>query len=82
MSKRQLQKLQQGTKTCTEYLNLAKQWVDQLPATGKPVDDNDLISYMIGGLNPYFNTFVTVYSFTTQESDMTFADFQAKLLNH
>jgi hypothetical protein len=80
--KRQLQTLQQGTKSCTEYLHLAKQWADQLSAAGKPVDDDDMISYVIGGLNPCFNTFVTVHSFTTQERDMNFADFQSELLNH
>jgi len=80
--KRQLQTLQQGTKMCTEYLSLAKQLADQLSAAGKPVEDDDLISYVIGGLSPSFNTFVTVHSFTTQDREMTFSDFQSELLNH
>jgi hypothetical protein len=80
--KRQLQNLQQGSKTCTEYLNMAKQWADQLSAAGKPVEDDDLISYVISGLNPLFNTFVTVHSFTTQDREMNFTDFQSELLNH
>lgn len=79
---RQLQNLQQGSKTCTEYLNMAKQWADQLSAAGKPVEDDDLISFVISGLNPLFNTFVTVHSFTTQDREMSFADFQSELLNH
>jgi len=80
--KRQLQNLQQGNKTCTEYLNMAKQWADKLSAAGKPVEDDDLISYVISGLNPLYNTFVTVHSFTTQDREMSFADFQTELLNH
>jgi hypothetical protein len=80
--KRQLQTLQQGTKTCIEYLNLAKQLADQLSAVGKPVEDDDLISYVIGGLSPSFNAFVIVHSFTTQDREMTFADYESELLNH
>jgi hypothetical protein len=80
--KRQLQTLQQGSKTCTEFLNLAKQLVDQLSTTGKAIEDDDLISYVIGCLNPSFNTFVTVHSFATQNQEMSFADFQSELLNH
>jgi len=80
--KRQLQTLQQGTKTCTEYLNLAKQLADQLSAAGEPVEDDDLISYVLGGLSSSFNTFVTVHSFTTQDKELSFANFQSELLNH
>ena len=50
--KRQLQSLQQGSMTCAEYLNQAKSWADQLAAVGKPVDDDELISFIISGLNP------------------------------
>lgn len=37
---------------------------------------------MVGGLSPSFNTFVTVHSFTTQDKELSFADFQSELLNH
>jgi len=55
---------------------------DQLSAAGKPVEDDDLISYVIGVLSSSFNTFVTVHSFTTQDKELSFADFQSELLNH
>jgi len=74
--KRQLQSLSQGSKTCTEYLQFAKSLADQLAAVGKTIDDDDLISYVIGGLNSSFNAFVTVVSFTTQIKPLTFDDFQ------
>jgi hypothetical protein len=80
--KRQLQSLQQGSRSCTEYLNQAKQWADQLSTAGKPIDDDDLISFVVSGLNPMFHTFVTIHSFATRDNDMTFADFQSELLNH
>ena len=60
--KRQLQSLQQGSKSCTEYLNQAKQWVDELSAIGKPLEDDDLISFIISGINPMFNSFVTAFT--------------------
>jgi hypothetical protein len=80
--KRQLQSLQQGNKTCTEYLKMAKESADELAAVGKPVEDDDLISFVVSGLNPLFNTFVTVHSFTARDYEMSFADFQSELLNH
>jgi uncharacterized protein YxjI len=47
--RRQLQTINQVTKTCTDYLLTAKSLADQLAAIGKGVDDEDLISYVIGG---------------------------------
>lgn len=80
--KRQLQSLQQGSKSCTEYLNTAKQWADQLSAVGKPVEDDDLISFTISGLNPMYNSFVAAFSFHVHDRTMTFANFQAELLSN
>ncbi|KAJ0010864.1 hypothetical protein Pint_33970 [Pistacia integerrima] len=40
--------LNQGAKSCTSYLVSAKNWPNQLAAVGKPVDDEDLISYVVG----------------------------------
>ena len=38
---------------------MAKSWVDQLTAVSKPVDDDDLISYIVSGVNPSLNAFIT-----------------------
>jgi len=80
--KRQLQNLQQGSLTCALYLTEAKFLADQLSAVVKPVDDDDLISFIIGGLNPTFTHFITSYSFHTREASMSFFDFRSELLNH
>jgi len=40
------QNLRQGSKNCMEYLQSAKSWADQLAAVGKPIEDDDLISYI------------------------------------
>jgi hypothetical protein len=74
--------MRQGSKTCTEYLNVAKQWANQLFAAGKPVEDDNLISFVISVLNPLFNTFVTIHSFTIHDREMSFTDFHSELLNH
>jgi hypothetical protein len=80
--KRQLQTLKQGSKTCSEYLKTAQSWSNQLVAIGKPIDDEDLISYIISGLNPSFNAFVTVFSMTSKDKEPSFTEFQDELLSH
>uniref|UniRef100_A0A2N9I1W1 Integrase catalytic domain-containing protein n=1 Tax=Fagus sylvatica TaxID=28930 RepID=A0A2N9I1W1_FAGSY len=80
--KRQLQTMRQDSRSCTDYLQLAKSWADQLAAVGKPVDEEDLISFIISGLNPSFNVFITTFNLTTRESPLPYADFESELLNH
>ncbi|XP_062173574.1 uncharacterized protein LOC133879040 [Alnus glutinosa] len=80
--KRQLQTIRQDTKTCAEYLQLAKGFADQLAIVGNPIDDADLISFLIGGLNSSFNPFITSYSLATRDNSMKFDDFRDELLNH
>jgi hypothetical protein len=80
--RRQLQTINQGSKTCTDYLLTAKSLADQLAAIGKGVDDEDLISYVIGGLNPSYHTFVTTFSYGNRDIAVPFEDFQTELLNY
>ncbi|KAA8538352.1 hypothetical protein F0562_027825 [Nyssa sinensis] len=80
--KRQLQTLRQGTQPCSQFLQTAKSLADQLAIVGKPVDDDDLISYLISGLNPSFHAFITSYSFATRQTSLSFDEFQTELLNY
>jgi hypothetical protein len=80
--KRQLLSLHQGSLTCSEYIQSAKLYSDQLAAVGKPIPDEDLISFLLNGLNPTFNTFVTTVSLLTRERQLTLDDFQEELINH
>jgi hypothetical protein len=80
--KKQLQNLHQGAKSCSEYLQNAKIWSDELAAVGKPIADEDLISFIVNGLNPSFNSFISAYTFATRENQLSFEDFQAELLSH
>jgi hypothetical protein len=77
-----LQTLSQGPKTCSEFLQIAKSIADQLAATGNPVPDEELISFVLNGLNPPFTSFITTYSFATREHQISFGDFQDELLSH
>jgi hypothetical protein len=79
--KRQLQTLHQGSKSCSDYLLTAKNWADQLVVASKPVDDEDLNSYIVGGLNSSCHSFITSLSFATRDAMISFHDFQYELLN-
>ena len=70
----------QDTKSCFEYLESAKTLADQLAAAGKPVDNQDLISFLFGGLQSSYTPFVTSFNFASCETDFTFENFQAELL--
>jgi hypothetical protein len=70
--KRQLQTLQQGTRTCTEYLRAAKSLAYQLAIIGNQIDDEDLVSFTLNGLNSSYNTFVAFYSLATRDKGLTF----------
>jgi hypothetical protein len=80
--KQQLQSLSQGPQSCSDYLQTAKGFADQLTTASKPIDDEDFIAFIINGLNPSFTSFITTYSFATRESTLTFEDFRDQLLSH
>ena len=72
--KRQLQNLKQGSKSCLEFIQGAKSMANQLSAVGKPVEDEDILFYIVSGLNPSFTPFLTSYSFATR--DLLFKSFK------
>jgi hypothetical protein len=78
----QLHTLHQGSKSCLDYITTTKECADQLVVIGKPIDDEDLITYLIGGLNSAFNSFIASFSFATHENSLTIEDFQAELLSY
>jgi hypothetical protein len=49
---------------------------------GKPVSDEDLISYIIGGLNPRYNAFITSFALMTKDESISLEDFQTLLISH
>jgi hypothetical protein len=59
----------------------AKSLANQLAMVGKPVSDEDLISYLIGGLSPRYNAFITSFTLMTKDESMSLEDFQTFLLS-
>ncbi|KAF8393863.1 hypothetical protein HHK36_020061 [Tetracentron sinense] len=80
--KRKLQTLHQGSMKCTDFLEKAKLVSDEVVAVGKPLEDDDLMSYIVSGLHPSFNPFITSLSFATRDKNVSFEDFQAELLSY
>jgi hypothetical protein len=62
-------------------LRIAKSFADQLAAISKPTDYEDLISFIITGLNSSFNSFVLSYTIATCDHP-PFFDFLGELLSH
>jgi hypothetical protein len=60
----------------------AKSITDQLAAVGKIIDDQDLISFILGGLNQEYNSFITSFNFVSKDNEFTFEDFSAELLSN
>lgn len=79
--RRQLQTTHQGFQTCSEFIHAAKTIADQLAIARKPVTDENLISFIIGGLNTEFTGFAASYSFATRNGNLSFKDFLSELLN-
>jgi hypothetical protein len=67
--------LNQWSKCCFVYLLIAKNWANQLSIVGKPVDDEGLISNVVGGLKSSYHSFITSLSFATQDATISFHDF-------
>ncbi|KAA8540914.1 hypothetical protein F0562_024948 [Nyssa sinensis] len=80
--KRKLQSLQQGSMSCQNFLDEVKSLADELSAVGKPINDSDLILFVLNGLNSSFHSFVTTYMLLAKEKSMPFYDFHAELLNY
>ena len=80
--KKKLQSLQQSSMSCQSFLDEVKSLSDELSAIGKPVEDSNLILFVLNGLNSSFHSFVTIYMLLAKEKSMSFSDFHAELLNY
>ncbi|KAF9661068.1 hypothetical protein SADUNF_Sadunf19G0029400 [Salix dunnii] len=80
--KRQLQNLQQENKTCADYVQIEKGLANQFAGAGKPIEDDDLIPYIIGGLRATYTPFITSFSFATRDISLSFNEFQSELLSY
>ncbi|RVW61832.1 Retrovirus-related Pol polyprotein from transposon RE2 [Vitis vinifera] len=71
--KRKLQTLHQGSMKCTDFLEKAKLVSDELAAVGKPLEDDDLMSY-IGRHPPTQLAAMVAHSNAEQEEETWFVD--------
>lgn len=53
---------QKGNMTVTEYVTKMRGLADEMESAGKKLDDEDLVSYILAGLDAEFNPLVSVIS--------------------
>lgn len=75
----QLHQLKKGGDSMSEYLLKAKSIADQLAIASKPLDDDDLILYILGGLGPNYGPFVT--SIIARDAHIRLSDLHGLLLS-
>ena len=74
----QLLSLQKGNQTIAEYLGLAKHLADQLASIGQPVQNDDLVTYVLNGLGPEYE--MLVLALTNFPPLPSFNDLRTRLL--
>jgi hypothetical protein len=79
--KRQLQTIVQGNRSCSTFLEDAKQLADHLATAGQPVDDQAFITFLLGGLRATYTPFITSYNFACRDKELSLDDFQSELLS-
>ncbi|GAV60420.1 UBN2 domain-containing protein, partial [Cephalotus follicularis] len=73
-----LHSLKKGADAMATYLLKAKS-IDELALASKPVSDDDMVLYILGGLSSEYTAFVT--SVTTRDSPISVVDLHGLLLN-
>lgn len=76
----QLATLKKEGSSVTEYFQKFKALADTLAAAGQPLNDFELVSFLLAGLGPKFGPFVT--SVTTRVDPMSIEELYAHLLTH
>ncbi|KAF9681349.1 hypothetical protein SADUNF_Sadunf06G0216700 [Salix dunnii] len=54
---------------------------DKLAAAGQPVNDQDFITFLLGGLRTTYTPFITSYNFACRDKELSLDDFQSELLS-
>ena len=76
----QLTNLSRGEQTISEYFGKVRLLADSLAATGNNLSDKELVTYILNGLGPAYETFVT--SITTRPSPLNSHELYQLLLIH
>jgi gag-polypeptide of LTR copia-type len=78
--RRQLQSTTCGSQSCSAYFEKMMSIADQLSVSGSPIADSDLISILLSGLGPEFNSFVVAN--TTRSEPISTSDLFGFALAH
>lgn len=76
----QLTNLSKGEHSIPDFFSKVRMLVDTLAATGNPLLDKELITYLLNGLGPSYESFVT--SITTRSDPITTLELYHLLLIH
>lgn len=68
-----------GALTVTEYIGKMRSLADEMAAAGKPLDDEDLVSYIVAGLNIEYNPVISAV--LARVEPITLTDLYAQLLS-
>lgn len=68
---------QKGEQSATAYFTKMKGLVDEMAAAGKKLEDDDVVSYILNGLDSDYNAFV---SSIMSKEEVTLSDLYAQLL--
>nr|ABF99203.1 retrotransposon protein, putative, Ty1-copia subclass [Oryza sativa Japonica Group] len=69
---------QKGQSTVTEYVSKMRALGDEIAATGKPIDDEELVAYIINGLDSEFDP--VVEALIAKNASVTVAEVYSQLL--
>lgn len=75
-----IQSIQKGTASMSEYLNRLKHLADSLAAIQHPVPDKELVGHALNGLGTDYANFVVMME--NREPTPTFAELRSRLFNH
>jgi hypothetical protein len=67
-----------GGQTVTEYVGKMRTLLDEMAAAGKPIDDDELLTYILTGLDMEFNPVVT--SLLAMKETITVSEAYSQLL--
>jgi gag-polypeptide of LTR copia-type len=80
--RRQINSSLKGSSSCIDYLNRLRGLSDELSFIGFPMSDDDLISALLNGLGPEYNSFVTSVTTSSRHLPFTFSELHGALLNY
>lgn len=77
--KTQLQSVKKGSQSITEYIQRIKHLSDSLASASSPIDEDDIIIYVLNGLPPEYESFKT--SVRIRSEPMSLEELQVLLLS-